>query len=102
MTKAAAIWTQAYESARAIMPIERALERADAVLLHNMDIGLEFVELGSRLTVKVTLPGDRLVARSCVGYMTPTIRVRLTKAILGLLTPAVLDAGAIPIDLTEE
>jgi len=101
LTKAASIWTEAYESARVVMPIERALERADAVLLYRMDIGLDFTETSGRLTVKVTLPGDRFVSRSCVGYMTPTIRVRLTKAILGLLTPAVLEAGAIPVDLND-
>lgn len=92
MTKAANIWTEAYESARAIMPIERALERADAVLRHRMDIGLVFAESEGGLTATAVLPGDRCVSCFSVGYMTPTIRVRLTKACLNLLTRKALDA----------
>jgi hypothetical protein len=96
MTKAANIWTEAYESARSVMTIDRALERADAVLLHRLNLSLQFrEESGCRLLVTLRLPDDRIITHACVGYLTPTIRVRVTKAILRLVTPAVL-AAAIP------
>ena len=99
MTKAVRTWIEAYEPARAIMPQEKALERADAVLLHRMGVGLSFHEEPGALRVVATLPDGRQMSHSCVGYMTQSIRVRLTKAILDLLTPAALKRA--PLDVSE-
>lgn len=93
MNKALNLWLQSYDSARSVMPIETALDRADAVLLEKMGIGISlFEEGGNHVWVKVALPGGGAVLKSCVGYITPTIRRRLTEQALASLTPKTLRA----------
>lgn len=81
-TKALKLWKDCFSSARAVMPVEKALERASQAVFDGLGIKVSVVEEGGFVFARATGPGGSVVEISHPGYRTSTVDVRITEQLL--------------------
>lgn len=80
--KAAVTWLTAYESARQVMPVDAAMERAADAVREAHGVVLSIREDEGRVVATALLPSGESVEASEATCLTPTTRLRLTARVL--------------------
>lgn len=85
MTKAQRIWRDKYERVRSVFPAEEAIRRANSAVEEELAVVLSYSEADSMAQARVRLPNGHELQEHCVGYLTTTIKLRLTEILLSKL-----------------
>lgn len=81
-TKAYLIWSARYEGVRFIKNEVKALEAANTILLEELGIAVTYSESNGEAIAEASLPNGQVRQEKEVGYLTATVRFRMTERLL--------------------